>query len=612
MTLDTLALQLLNGLASAASLFLVSSGLTIIFGVTRIVNFAHGSLYMLGAFIAYTLVGLMPATGAGFWLAVALAALAVGLIGALWEMAVMRRIYGAPEIFQLLASFGLVLIVADLALAIWGPEELLGPRVPGLRGAVLILGGRFPSYDLALIGLGAAVGLGLFALFRRTRWGVLVRAATRDREMVAALGVDQRRLFTTAFFVGAALAGLAGALQVPRASANLGMDLGIITEAFVVVVVGGLGSIPGAALASVLIGVLQAFGILLIPELSLVLVFLVMAVVLVIKPHGLLGRAEETRPGAPPGAGYAPSGRRGRLVMIALILALASLPLWLGDYGLAVATETLILALFAASLHFLAGPGGMISFGHAAYFGLGAYGAALAAQRLGLPMLPSIGAGMALGGAGAVVFGWFCVRLSGVYLAMLTLAFAQIVWSLAVSSTEWTGGDNGLIGLRPAAWIGGKPEMFLFTLLLAGAAVALLRRIVFSPFGRGLRAVRDSPRRARASGIDPRAQQWLGFALAGAAAGLAGGLYAFAQGSVFPQGLSVGQSLDGLVMVLLGGIGALAGPLVGAAAYHGLEVEVMGLTEHWRAILGLIILALVLAFPDGIAGAARRLGGAIA
>ena len=306
MAMDFLLIQLLNGLASASYLFLVASGLSIIFGVTRIVNFAHGSFYMLGAYIAYTLVGLIADwVPGGFWIGLLLAAGAVAMLGALIEVTILRRIYRAPELFQLLATFGVALIVQDLVVLIWGPQDLLGPRAPGLAGAVDIFGSSFPAYDLLLIALGPAVLLALTVLFRRTRWGILVRAATQDREMVAALGVRQDRLFTGVFVLGAFLAGLGGAVQLPRASVHHAMDLQIIVETFVVVVVGGLGSVPGAYLAAVLLGVLNAFGIVIFPQVSLALAFLVMAVVLVVRPWGLLGRPEASGARAGRGLGYA-------------------------------------------------------------------------------------------------------------------------------------------------------------------------------------------------------------------------------------------------------------------------------------------------------------------
>ena len=206
MSFASVLIQLLNGLAAASSLFLVSAGLSLIFGVTRIVNFAHGSLYMLGLYGAYSLIELLGRTPLGFWGAVVLASLAVGLAGVVIEVMVLRRIYRAPELFQLLATFAIVLVIKDAALFTWGPEDLVGPRAPGLSGAVEILGKRIPAYDLLLIAIGPAVLALMHLLLKRTRWGALVRAATQDREMVGALGVDQAKLFTSVFFVGAALA----------------------------------------------------------------------------------------------------------------------------------------------------------------------------------------------------------------------------------------------------------------------------------------------------------------------------------------------------------------------------------------------------------------------
>ncbi|MCS6890727.1 MAG: ABC transporter permease [Rhodovarius sp.] len=606
--IGNLLAQALSGLASAASLFLVAAGLTVIFGVTRIVNFAHGSLYMLGAYLAYTIVTALPRGPLSFWGGILAAALAVGLIGVLIEVLLLRRIYRAPELFQLLATFGVVLIVQDAALAIWGPQDLLGPRAPGLRGGIEILGSRFPLYDLVLIGIGATVLLLLWLLFHRTRFGILVRAATLDREMVGALGVNQRMLFTGVFFLGAALAGLAGALQLPRESVNLQMDLAIIVEAFVVVVIGGLGSLPGAALAALLIGQMQAFGILIFPKITLVVVFLVMAVVLVLRPYGLLGRpppphAAAHAPPAPPLAPLSPTGRR--LGWLALGLAML-LPALLGEHALFVLTELAVAILFAATLHFIMGPGGMASFGHAAYFGIGAYAAALLIKHLAAPMEAGLLLAPFAAGLAGLAFGAFCVRLSGVYAAMLTLAFAQIAWSAAFQWVEFTGGDNGILGVWPSAWAADKRLYAWMTLLLCLGGALLLRHAVFAPLGLALRAQRDSPLRAEAIGINTFAVRWVAFSLAAALAGLAGVLLAFSKGSVFPTYLAIPRSVDALLMVLLGGVQTSLGPFLGAIAYTGLHEQLMRLTELWRAALGAVIIALVLFFPGGLAGIRLR------
>ncbi|PWC33478.1 ABC transporter permease [Azospirillum sp. TSO35-2] len=598
-----LLVQALSGLATAATLFLVSSGLTIVFGVTRIVNFAHGSFYMVGAYVGWSLIERFGTTPAGFWGSVAAAALAMGLLGAAMEIGLLRRLYRSPELFQLLGTFGVVLVVQDAAAWFWGPEDLLGRRAAGLKGSVDILDQPFPLYDLVLIGLGPLVLGLLWLLFNRTRWGTLVRAATQDREMASALGVDPARLFTGVLFLGCALAGLGGALQVPREAVTLHMDMAIVVEAFVVVVVGGMGSLPGAFLASLLIGQLQAFGILVFPQITLVLVFLFMAVVLVLRPHGLLGRAEEVPPTAPAALTVPLSaGTAAHWWALALLAALALVPLAAGDYAVILLTEVVILALFAASLHLLIGLGGLVSFGHAAYFGLGAYGAALLVKHAAAPMPLALAGAPLLAGAGALLAGWFCVRRSGLYFAMLTLAFAQIAWSVAFQWSAVTGGDNGILGVWPSAWAAGKAAYYWLTLGLCGGALWLLRRAAFAPFGYALRAGRDSSLRAESVGIDVRRVQWMAFVLAGTAAGLAGGLYAFAKGSVFPTLLAVPLSVDALVMVLMGGIQTVTGPLAGAAVFHLLWSEVMSATDWWRLILGLVIVALVLVFPKGIVG----------
>jgi len=622
MSLSGLLSQLLNGLADASALFLVAAGLSLIFGVTRVVNFAHGSFYMLGVYLAWTFTTAFG-DGAGYWAGLLLAALATGLIGAAAEWLVLKRLYQAPELFQLLATFALVLIIGDAALAIWGPEDLFAARAPGLSGAVQILGRRFPEYDLLLIAAGPiALGL-LWLLLMRTRWGRLLRAAAENRSMLAALGVNQAWLFTSAFTLGAFLAGLGGALAAPRVPATLGLDLEIIASAFVVVVVGGLGSIPGAFLAALLICSVKAVFVFLgqvaigpwvfnLSKLTLLAEFAVMAVVLVVRPWGLLGKppAPASHAGAPERP-IAPAGRRLRTAYGLLLLLLALVPIaalqW--PYLSILMTEILIAALFAASLHFLTGLAGMTSFGHAAWFGLGAYGAALLLKLAAVPMEAALLLGPFAAALGALLFGWFCVRLSGVYLAMLTLAVAQILWALAFQWDDVTGGSNGLIGLWPSSWLAQGPWFYYVTLALCAAGIAWLRRLAFSPLGYALRGVRDSSLRAEALGMETRRVQWAGFVAASFAAGMAGSLYAFSKGSIAPDVLAVSRSVDGLVMVLLGGVQTLAGPLVGAASYTWLQDAAARSTEYWHAVLGVAILALVLAFPDGLAGAAARLRG---
>ena len=231
---------------------------------------------------------------------------------------------------------------------------------------------------------------------------------------------------------------------------------------------------------------------------------------------------------------------------------------------------------------------------------------AAAAYALGLPMIPALLAAPLVAAAGALLFGWFAVRLSGVYLAMLTLAFSQIVWSVVFQWDDFTGGSNGLVGIWPGEWFSDKRAYYYLTLAATLAGLWLLRRVLFSPFGYAMRAGRDSPLRADAIGIDVVRVHWAAFVLAGLVGGVAGALFAFSKGSISPEVMAIGRSIDGLVMVLLGGIQTLSGPIVVAVDLTWLQDTVARETEYWRAMLGGVILLLVMLFPVGIAGAIRQ------
>ena len=619
MTFSAFLFQALNGLSTASGLFFVAVGLSLIFGVSRIINIAHGSLYMLGTYIAYSFATHVGGV-LGFWGGIIATALIVGVIGAFIEIALLRRIYRAPELFQLLATFALVLIINDATLWLWGPEDLLGPLAPGLRGSIEVLGRRLPTYDVFLIIIGPLVLLVLHFALARTRFGRLVRAATQDREMVSALGVNQALLFTSVFAVGSMLAGLGGALQVAREPANLATDLVAIGDAFVVVVVGGMGSITGAYLAAVIIAEVKAicigigvvdlgFVTVNFSKLTLVAEFLVMAVVLIVRPYGLLGRPQgQVRSIAEPEDPIRLATPALKILGTAVLVLLFCLPLLAqgSPYLLILGIDVLIAVIFATSLHFIMGPGGMHSFGHAAYFGLGAYGAALMVKFLGAPMGVALLVAPALAFLGALLFGWFAVRLSGVYLAMLTLAFAQIVWSIVFQWEDVTGGSNGILGIWPQAPFNSRTTFYLLTLTLVVIGVLLLRRILFAPFGYAMRAGRDSPLRAEAIGINVKRVHWIGFAIAGTFGGIAGGIFAFAKGTISPDVAGVSRSIDAMVMVLLGGIQTLTGPIVGATVFTYLQDNVMRQTVFWRGLLGAVILLLVLVFPGGIVGALSK------
>ena len=353
-------------------------------------------------------------------------------------------------------------------------------------------GQNIPSYDLFLIVLGPVVLGVLWLLFQRTRWGVLVRAATQDRDMVAALGVNQKWLFTSVFAVGVFLAALGGALQIPRDAVHHAMDLRIIVDVFVVVVIGGLGSIIGAFVAAVLVSELNAFGILIFPKISIILVFLVMAVVLIVRPWGLFGRPEAPARRTPgltvnPWRPLTPTERLAALAVLALA---AMLPFVGGNYALTVGAEVLIFVIFAASLHFLMSVGGLASFGHAAYFGLGAYGVALLAKMAGLPMIACLLVGPLLGLPGR---GGVRLLCRATVRRLFRDADPGLRADRVVDRVPVGRGDRRRQRHSRASGRSHGPaspsHFYWLSLGVAALAVAALRIIVFSPFGFALRAI---------------------------------------------------------------------------------------------------------------------------
>ncbi len=280
--------QGLVGLSEAMYLWLVAAGLSLIFGVLRVLNFAHGSLYMLGAYFAWVAFRV----SGSFWVALLLGPLLVAAAGWVIEFGFLRRIYGAPEAFQLLLTFAFVLILDDAVKLAFGPVYQSPPTPAALSGAVQIGRSTLPTYHLFILGVGGLVGLGLWLFLERTSFGLVIRATAADREMARALGVRSSRLFTLVFVLGAWLAGLGGALSMPVRAISPGMGEFIIIEAFVVVVLGGLGSLRGAFLGSVLIGLLHAYGLLYLPVFELALGYMAMAAVLIVRPWGLFGVRE--------------------------------------------------------------------------------------------------------------------------------------------------------------------------------------------------------------------------------------------------------------------------------------------------------------------------------
>ena len=299
------------------------------------------------------------------------------------------------------------------------------------------------------------------------------------------------------------------------------------------------------------------------------------------------------------------------MIRVALpVLLLLGLPFALSDFWLFIAIEVLAFALYAVSFNVLLGYGGMLSFGHAAFFGVGGYAAAILIKQAGLPggvafaLVPLVA--LAVSAAFALLIGYFSVQRSGIYFAMLTFAFQMLLYTIALKATSVTGGDDGMTGLKPPGLLAKPFYYYYFALALIAPALYVLYRMVNSPFGFTLRALRANPRRVQYIGVNVRAHQLVAFVISGAFAGLAGALFALSTGNVFPGWLNWTASATPIVMAVLGGVHTFLGPAVGAAVYVVLEVLISGRTEYWPLAMGVIIVALVLLMPEGLSGFARR------
>jgi len=280
--------EVVNALSQSALLFFLGVGLTLIFGLMRIVNFAHGALYMLGAFVGYSL----SKWSGDFWLALAVAPVVVGLFGAAFEFAILRRLYRRDAHAFLMVTFGLALVVGEAVRLIWGSDALQVPPPASLGGVVFVLDEPFPLYRLFLVATGIIVALAIWLFLERSRLGLLIRATSQNADMASALGVDVKRVRSAVFGIGCGLAALGGVLAAPLVTASNGMAATVIIDAFVIVIIGGMGSFLGSVIGSVLVAFVQVFGSYYFEDLALALMYLLMLAVLIVRPGGMLGRQE--------------------------------------------------------------------------------------------------------------------------------------------------------------------------------------------------------------------------------------------------------------------------------------------------------------------------------
>jgi branched-chain amino acid transport system permease protein len=605
--MEFLVAQLLNGLVYGVLLFLMAAGLSLIFGLMNVVSLAHGSFFMLGAFCGLSIAKF---TGS-FWLALLLAPIPVVAIGVVMELVFMRPLYRRGHMDQVLLTFGFTFVFFDLVQMVWGRVILQLPAPASLQGVTQIGLGVFSTYRLFLIGFGFAIALLLWLFLERSRLGAMVRAGVDDAAMAAGLGGNIPLLFTCIFGAGVALAALGGVAAGPVLGLYPGMDTEILIPAFIVIVIGGMGSLRGAFVGSLLIGIADTFGKAYFPSLALFLIYLVMAFVLLVRPQGLFGIAY-TGVSAQPAVTTVstPATMRMRAWGLLAFAAMAVYPFLVADYLRALAAEIFIFAIFAMSLDLLLGFTGLMSLGHAAFFGLGAYAVAILGTLLGVNAWLGLLAGVVAATGGAALIGLFCVRTGGIPFLMLTLAFSQLAYSVALKWRDVTGGSDGLaIAEKPSLFgfdLSNSLTMYFVMLFFLLLCYWALRRLLNAPLGHVFVGIRENEARMVAIGYPTRAYKLLSFTIAGGFAGLAGGLYAIFNSFISPDAMYWTASGDILIMTMLGGAGTLIGPAIGAAIFLLMKNVVSSYSERWLAIIGVVFICCVMFFPGGIWGALRQ------
>src|SRR5258706_4093932 len=479
--------QLLLGLINGSFYALLSLGLAVIFGMLRVVNFAHGSQYTMGAFAAYLLLTVL---GVNFWFALVLAPLAVAAIAIPLERFLLSRLYTLDHLYGLLLTFGFALVVEGILRHFFGFAGKAYPVPASLSGGIDLDFLYLPIYRAYAIGASLFVCVATWFAIERTKMGSYLRAATENPALVQAFGINVPLLMTLTYGVGVALAGLGGVLAAPvyQVSPRMGGDLIVIV--FAVVVIGGLGSIMGSVVTGVALGLAEALCKVFWPEASATVVFVMMALVLLVQ------RPSEA-PGGNTFAQTTPTRDGTRIATVLLLAVGVAAPLF--GYPIFL-MKALCYALYACAFNLLIGYAGLLSFGHAAYYGSAAYAAGYMSKILGAPTEISIAFGVLVAAALGALFGSLSIRRSGIYFAMTTLAFAQLVYFFCLQAPV-TGGEDGMQSIPRRRLFGlldltDHVTMYYFVLAVVIGGLFLIHRIVHSPFGQILKAIRENEARA--------------------------------------------------------------------------------------------------------------------
>jgi branched-chain amino acid transport system permease protein len=603
------ALYLINGVAYGNLLFLMAAGFTLIFGVLRVINMAHGSFYLLGAYLAIT----VAEHGGGLLLGIVCGAVVAAALGAISERLLLYYLQG-DYLGQVLVTIGILLIVGDGVLIFWGgtPQMLVVP--PWLDFKISVGPLLYPGDRLLLIAIGPVVALALWYLTERTLIGARIRSAVDDEEIAQAVGINVPRLRVVVFALGSLLAGFSGAVGATFVGAKPGLDLEVILLALVIVVIGGPGSLLGSYIAAVTIGVIDSVGKSLLPEASLFLLFVPMLAVLIVRPAGLFGRVNSMPPVVTPPLSLTltvPQALRSMWTAVvahlravplalrggALLLVAVAMPWLAPDYTLGVISLALVWSIAAISLNIMMGYGGMPSLGHAAFFGVGAY-VASAGGFLGMGGYTSIIIGSIIGGVAGAAMAIASLRARHAHLLLVTLAFGQVLWGIVFKWRSITGGDDGLIHSQrfefPSVF-GHTADLYFGIVVVFSVVMVIYLAFARSQFRLVLEGLRSNANRLLAFGYDVTKYRFGAFILAGILGAAAGGSYAIYAGFVSPDLFGINTSAKILLMTIVGGAGTFAGPIFGAFGLVGLEEILSGWTSRWMLVLGLIYILVAMA-----------------
>ena len=619
--------NLILGVSYGLILFLLATGMTLTMGLMRVVNMSHGAIYMICGYL-----GVSVYNYTGSWILAVIAGAVLGaVLGLFLEVGFLRRLYDKPT-NQVLLTIGFINIINNVTQWIWKGFPISAPTPKIFSGAAIQIGGvGIPPFKFFIIAFGIVMAVLLWLLQDKTRIGAMVRAGMDNREISGTLGINNKIVFTGVFVLGSLIAGMCSIIGGTVTGFTMTTSWNVLLNSIIVVVIGGAGSIQGALIGGIVIGVVNSFGTVYFNNFASFLIYLLLIIVLVVKPTGLMGRKIDVDKAADNainqigsakkrGAvwtakelGLKTAGERAKLRIyrwlpsILVLLVLCCVPIFASTYLQSMMTKVLIYALFAMSLDVIMGYTGMRSFGHAAYFGLGGYLVGILANFAGITsfwlVLPIVIIVSALISA---IVGYFTLKTSGTYFLMVTMAFGQLFSVVAEKWISVTGGSDGLGGIpKPQLGFDFKWKswsLFIFVLVIFVICYIVLRMIMRSSYGRSLVGVRENEGRMRALGYNTWALKYGGVIIAGTFAGIAGMLYAYSYNLMVPTTLALEQSAMPMLMVIMGGGATLWGPGLGAAAIILFQTFVSThWQDRWPLFLGLLYVVCVMFLRGGFA-----------